>query len=126
MSWSKSLQGFADEQEKRLNAELRALSLQALTGVIERSPVDTGRFRGNNQVTIGRQSHSELDREDKTGRATQAEGAAAIQDVSAPFTYITIQNNLPYAGVLEAGSSSQAPAGIYAITFNNIKEAAGR
>ena len=67
MSWSKSLSGFADEQEKRLNAELRAKALQALTMIFERSPVGDatywlskppagyvgGRFRGNNIVTAG-------------------------------------------------------------------------
>lgn len=121
MSWSKSLSGFADEQESRLNAELRATALQALTGVIERSPVRTGRFRGNNQVTVGRETDEVLDRDDKSGRATLADGQRTISGVSKPFTYIVIQNGLPYAGVLEAGSSTQAPMGIFAATFESLK-----
>jgi hypothetical protein len=121
MSWSRSLAGFADEQEKRLNAELRATALQALSGVIERSPVDTGRFRGNNQVSVGRDETGAIDREDKSGREALSAGAAEIGGVKAPFTYIVVQNNLPYAGVLENGNSQQAPAGIYAATFASLK-----
>jgi len=123
MPWSRSLAEFADMQEKRLNKELRATALQALTGVIERSPVKSGRFRGNNQVTVGRETDSVLDREDKPGRQTYAEGAAAIGAVTEPFTYIVVQNNLPYAALIEEGrSKTQAPQGVYALTFNSLKE----
>lgn len=125
MSWSRSLSEFADEQEKRLNAELRATALQALTGVVERSPVKSGRFRGNNQVTVGEETDEILDREDKSGRTTLADGRRIIAGAKKPFTYIVIQNALPYAGILEAGSSEQTnfqPGGIYAVTFNNLKE----
>ena len=121
MGWSRSLTGFADEQEKRLNAELRAKSLQALSGVIERSPVDSGRFRGNHQVSVGSSESGTVDRFDKSGRQTLSEGAAEIAAVSEPFTYIVVQNNLPYAGVLENGNSKQAPQGIFAATFESLK-----
>jgi|AntDeeMinimDraft_4_1070355.scaffolds.fasta_scaffold08139_2 hypothetical protein len=121
MSWSRSLSEFADEQEKRLNAQLRATALQALSGVIERSPVDTGRFRGNNQVSVGRDETGTVDRSDKSGREALAVGATEISSVKAPFTYIVVQNNLPYADVLEMGSSKQAPMGIFAATFESLK-----
>ncbi len=122
MSWSRSLSEFADEQEKRLNAELRATALQALTGVIERSPVDSGRFRGNNQATVGSETDEVLDREDKSGRVTLADGRRIIEGIKKPFTYIVVQNNLPYAGVLEAGNSKQAPQGVFAATFESLKQ----
>lgn len=137
MSWSRSLSEFADEQEKRLNAELRAKGLQALTGVIERSPVKSGRFRGNHQVTVGGETDEVLDREDKSGRTTLADGRRIIEGIKKPFTYIVVQNNLSYSETIElggftyspasgkttpAGYSVQAPTGVYAVTFNNLKE----
>ena len=135
MSWSKSLSGFADEQEKSLTAELRAKALQALTMIFERSPVGDatywlskppagyvgGRFRGNNIVTAGETTNRTDEVMDKSGNTAMTQGRAAIAATREPFTYITIQNNLPYAEALENGHSRQAPLGIYSVTFEALK-----
>ena len=120
--WSKSLSGFAREVEAEQNKRLRATALQALSGVIERSPVDTGHFRGNNIVSVGAPD-SDIDEmaEDESGTETLAQGMSIIGRVTNAFDVIYIQNNLPYAEKLENGSSTQAPAGVYAITFDNLR-----
>lgn len=121
MGWSKPLSGFAREVEQEQNRRLRATALQALSGVIERSPVDTGAFRGNNRLTVG--SRDDGYNLEATGRYNEQQAQARIAATREPFTVIYIQNNLPYAEELENGSSTQAPQGVYAITFNSLREA---
>ena len=117
--WSKSLSGFAREVEAEQNKRLRATDLQALNGVIERSPVDTGAFRGNNWLTVGeRDDGYNLD---ANGIYNQQQANARLAAIKSGFEVIYIQNNLPYAEKLENGSSTQAPAGVYAITFDNLR-----
>lgn len=140
MRWKgKKPSAFADSIESDLGENTRAIALQALSGVIERSPVDEGVFRGNNRVSVGRRdSGYNLEATDKTGGATLAAGNSVIASTrNAPYTVIYIQNNLPYAGVIEnggfvyrpggkttpAGYSIQAPQGVFAVTFNDLMEA---
>jgi len=120
--WSKSLSGFPREVEAEQNKRLRATALQALTGVIERSPVKSGAFRGNNTVSVGQPDRSyDLDAQDKTGSKALGEGMRIIGRVDKAFDVIYVSNNLPYSEELEGGSSTQAPAGVYAITFDNLR-----
>lgn len=127
MAWSRPLSGFAAEVEREQNKRLRGFALQALSGVIERSPVDTGAFRGNNTVSVGSADSSvDFDAADPSGTQALNEGMRIIGQVNDAFSVIYIQNNLPYAEKLENGSSSQTggrPGGIYAVTLNNLNEA---
>lgn len=127
MGWSKPLSGFAREVEQQQNKRLRAAAMQALSGVIERSPVDTGAFRGNNRVSVGSPDNAyDESLTDRAGDKALSEGFQIIGQISKPFDVIYVQNNAPYAQEIENGSSTQAPQGVYAITFNDLKEAAGR
>lgn len=119
---------FADTIAEDVGKRTRAAALQALAGVIERSPVDTGAFRGNNRVSVGsRDNGFDLDATDKSGSAALSAGSQVISSTrGAPFTQIFIQNALPYARALEDGHSGQTnhrPGGIYAITLNSLAEA---
>lgn len=80
----------------------RKLLLGALSGVVERTPVDTGRARGNWQVTQDSPSTSVIESFDRSGSQSQAVATAAIGRLS-PFARAFISNNLPYIGVLEYG-----------------------
>ncbi len=124
MGWSKPPTGFGKVVEREQNKRLRAAALQAFQGVIERSPVDTGAFRGNNRLTVG--SRDDGYNLEATGIYNQQQAQARIAATREPFTVIFVQNSLPYASELEHGSSTQAPRGVYAVTFNSLKEAADR
>lgn len=139
MGWSKPPTGFANVVEQEQNKRLRAAAMQALEGVIERSPVDSGRFRGNNRVSVGTKDMTSVESTDKSGRRTLAEGGAKIGSVRRAFEVIYVQNNVEYSEVIEFGEfkgvgagitrdgySIQAPYGVYAVTFNNLREAADR
>ncbi|HET8791800.1 MAG TPA: hypothetical protein VFM75_11385 [Modicisalibacter sp.] len=121
--WNRSPTGFSDVVKSDVNKRLRATALQALSGVIERSPVDSGAFRGNNMVSVGSPDDGyDLAKTDKNGSAALGEGMTIIGRVRDAFSVIYVSNNLPYAERLEEGSSSQAPAGIYGVTFNSLVE----
>lgn len=93
-----------------------------LNEIVLRSPVDTGRFRGNNIVSIGSPVYTNTAEVDPTGGETINRGLSVTSGLE-PFTVVYIQNNLPYAERLENGWSDQAPGGIYELSFISVSEA---
>ncbi|MCK8144540.1 HK97 gp10 family phage protein [Citrobacter sedlakii] len=120
--WSIDPSVFMNQVEEDVGKKLRFISLQLLNEIVSRSPVDTGRFRANNQVSIGSPEYSTTNATDKYGSATLQQGSAVIAQ-GKPYSVIYIQNNLPYAEPLENGHSQQAPAGIYAVSFHGVTQA---
>lgn len=118
--WSRSPAGFAKIIEADLTDMVKEITLEAFGMIIRLSPVDTGAFRANNRLSVGGADDSYSEAE--TGMANQAEARATIQALRVPFTTIYITNSLPYAVALEEGGSQQAPAGVYAVTANNLRE----
>lgn len=116
-----SLERLANElTDETMQLVTRKLALQALSGVVLKSPVDTGRFRGNWNVSIDTADRSISDTTDKGGSATIAKGSAVINAVP-PYRVIWLSNNLPYARRLETGWSKQAPAGVLALTLAELE-----
>lgn len=120
--WDLDPSAFMGLVEEDVGKKLRFISLQLLNEIVSRSPVDKGRFRANNQVSIGSPEYSATDATDKNGSATLQQGSAVIAQ-GKPYSVIYIQNNLPYAEPLENGHSQQAPAGIYAVSFHGVTQA---
>ncbi len=87
--------------------------------MILKSPVDTGRFRGNWQVAIESVPSGTLVIDDKSGTATIAKTTAVTLGLRAGQT-ITLVNNLEYARALEYGHSKQAPAGMVRLTLQEF------
>ena len=126
--------GFANQMkawerktERKMDLAVRKIALEMFRKIILKSPVDTGRFRGNWQLAIGSVPEGTLELDDKTGTATIAKGAATVMGINAGDT-IYFANNLPYARRLEEGYSQQAPAGMVALTvqqFQSIVSAIG-
>ena len=99
-----------------------AIALHILRGVINSSPVDTGRFRNNWQLSIGRRSTIESNA--GSGHAAYARGAANVRWRKAgQDAWIT--DNVPYAKALEHGHSGQAPHGVLGPTLARIRMASG-
>jgi hypothetical protein len=86
----------------------RAISLRVLSGVVLRTPVDTGRARANWQVDVGAGKSGEVEAEDKGGGGTITAGGSVIAR-QRDFQQVALTNNLPYIEKLEGGSSKQAP-----------------
>lgn len=100
------------------------VALQLLTGVVNMTPVLTGRARGNWQVTIGAPTTAAVERTDKDGGPTISEGSATIQSITTLGT-IYLTNNLPYIVELEKGSSKQAPQGMVQVTLDRVSSQFG-
>ena len=85
------------------------IALDAVSNIILATPVDQGRARGNWQIGIkGNAPTNETATNDKSGSATIAAAQTEIGKAKG-FDNISIVNNVPYIGVLNGGSSKQAP-----------------
>lgn len=97
----------------------RRISLEALRKIVRRTPVDTGRARGNWQTSVGAPVDGVLYVDDKSGGGAIARGDNATDGLK-PFTTVWIANNLPYIEPLENGHSQQAPAGMVGVTLAEL------
>lgn len=119
--WSIPPTAFIAQIETDMVDHMRKIAQAMLGEIVLRSPVDTGRFKGNNIVSIGSPITTSTIDVDKDGAATKAAGQVALSTLK-PYTVIYIQNNLHYAEKLENGFSKKAPMGIYGITFTAAAE----
>lgn len=103
------LPAIAGNQEALIQLIAQKMALDALTGVVLATPVDKGRARGGWTVEIGSETAGDSATLDKTGSGTISAGSAKITSAK-PFEPISISNNVPYIGILNGGSSKQAPA----------------
>ena len=75
----------------------RRLHMEALARIVRRTPVDTGRARGNWQSSIGSPASGQRTFEDPVGTGMAQLG------VLPPYSKSFITNNVPYILVLEDG-----------------------
>src|SRR3546814_4931116 len=101
-----------------MDLTVRYVSLELFRRVVLRSPVDSGRFRANWSVGIGRIPQGVVELDDKTGTATISKADAELAEVKAGDVIYLI-NNVPYGPRLENGWSKQAPAGVVAVTVRS-------
>ncbi|MDP2106111.1 MAG: hypothetical protein Q8J76_08975 [Desulfobulbaceae bacterium] len=120
--WSTPPSFFSGVVKDELSKRVRVIAMAMLNEIVLRSPVETGRFRGNNIVSVGAPVYTSTVNVDPTGAETINQGLSAMTGLE-PFTQVFIQNNLPYAVPLEDGHSKQAPAGIYAVSFHGVSQA---
>lgn len=134
--WSTPPSAFAGVVEDALTQRSRAIAMALLGEIVLRSPVGNpdlwasppppgysgGRFRGSHIVSIDAPVYTQTTKIDKTGAETIAEGQRQLSGLE-PFTVIYIQTNLPYAEKLEDGHSTQAPGGVYAVSFHGVSQA---
>jgi hypothetical protein len=119
---------FVEKANGNMDLVVRKIALEMFSRVIQKSPVDTGRFKGNWQVAIGSIPDGTLQLDDKAGTATIAKVTAEALNVKAGQV-IYLVNNLPYAQALEYGHSKQAPNGMVRLTvleFNSVVEGAAQ
>lgn len=110
--WTIPLDKVVAEQKEQLHLTVRRITFEAFSRVVKRSPVDTGRFRANWNVSFGTPDYT------TTPSVAQGRGdlqaAEALKSPVGGVTYIS--NGLPYAQRLEYGWSKQAPAGMVRVT----------
>ena len=102
-----------------LSRAVRAISLELYARILVRSPVDTGRFRGNWSIGVGVVPRGADQPPDPTGAAALGEAPERLSGWR-PGQTIHFRNNLPYSVRLEYGHSKQAPAGVVRVTLAEI------
>ncbi|HFI2984554.1 TPA: HK97 gp10 family phage protein [Escherichia coli] len=113
---------FAGMIEEDVVLKIRYIAIQILTAIDIAAPVDTGRFRNNNPVSLQHPDFGISDNVDPNGTIAVQRGIGVISK-AANYGVIYIQNNLPYAEALENGHSQQAPTGVYANAFHGVLQA---
>ena len=113
---------FAGMIEEDVGLKIRYIAIQILTAIDIADPVDTGRFRNNNLVSLQHPDFGISDNVDPNGTIAVQRGIGVISK-AANYGVIYIQNNLPYAEALENGHSQQAPTGVYANAFHGVLQA---
>jgi len=124
-SFADQMKAWERKAERKMDLAVRKIALEMFRRIILKSPVLSGRFRGNWQLAIGSVPEGTLELDDKTGTATIAKGAATAMGFNAGET-IFFANNLPYARRLEEGYSQQAPNGMVALTIQEFQSVVSR
>lgn len=101
---------------------VRKTALELQSGMVEKSPVDSGRFRSNWQCGVGVVNTATDAAAEKTGTGAIGRTQAVLQGWRVGQT-ITLSNSLPYARRLEFGWSEQAPGGMVRLTVQNYSAA---
>lgn len=105
----------------RLDEVVRGTLLDLTRRVILRTAVDTGRARGNWQVSYGSPEPGVLARTDQSGQTTIADAAQQTELAGGNVWYLT--NNLPYIQRLEfEGWSDQSPSGMVRVSLAELEQ----
>ena len=120
-SWALEIDRDWAAQMGDLHGAVEYIGLQAIRRIDMRSPVDTGRFRGNWTLSFGAADGDITAVLDPSGSATVARNTGMMTAYPREgFPVIYLQNNLPYAERLEQGYSTQAPSGMVGITVADL------
>jgi len=118
-SFGAELNAFSKKTGVEANIAVRKVALQIFDGVTAMTPVDTGRAKGNWNLSI---SHMDTSTDDNASSTSQGRPAKApsLRTYSG-LRDIYITNSLPYIFALEHGHSGKAPHGMLSVTVNEIR-----
>ena len=91
-SFAESLAAFAEQTKEAIDDVFREVVIEIGSSVIRLSPVDTGRFKGNWQFTVGAPSSQSLDTFDKSGHETIAALVAEVSKLEAGQVAYIVNN----------------------------------
>lgn len=121
-SFSAQLGQFVEITKEKMDAIFQDILVELGESVIMLSPVDTGRFKGNWQLTAESPSNQSLINYDKEGLRT-LEKLVSVANTLEAGQRAYIVNNLRYAIPLEYGhSQTQAPNGMVRVTLARFQQ----
>lgn len=111
------LQKLSQNIEKSFDASIKDYTVSTVSRLYDNSPVLTGLFRSNHNVSIGQRYTNDFGITDED--TVVGDAKSKINEYNSKNDKIVfIQNNLDYAEALENGHSKQAPAGVYGQTIS--------
>jgi hypothetical protein len=123
MGFAENLNKLCERAGDKAALVVRRAALELQSGMIEKSPVDTGRFKGNWACGIGGINTDTSQPPDKSGQGALGRTAVALEGWR-PGQTIWLTQSLPYARRLENGWSQQAPSGMVRLTVQAYSDAA--
>jgi len=123
-SFSVDLAKFGQKAIDNSEEIVRKIAFDMHSRIVKRMPVDTGRARANTQISLHNLPSNATLETDKSGNATIASGNRELSQFKLGDT-VFIYNNVEYILSLEFGSSKQAPAGMFRISFDEIVQHLG-
>lgn len=122
MSFADDLRAFAEKSKANADLVHKKVAIDLFTRVIQRTPVDTGRLRGNWQAEFREYADGILDTLDPDGAQAMALVVAKITSAPANVA-LTLTNNLPYARRIEYDNwSKQAPGGMVRVSVREFQD----
>lgn len=130
--FSDVLNEWIESVEVKMDDIFQTIVIKVGEKVVRISPVDTGLFRGNWQLTVDEETSGVLAREDQTGDSTVAAIASKANKLTAGqvayiLNHIEYGYDLEYgtyygptAKVTEEGFSRQAPEGMVRVTASQF------
>ena len=113
--FSAQIAEFVAKAKENSDLVVRKVALEMFSRVIQKSPVDEGRFKSSWVVAINSIPTHDPGTIDKSGAPSFARVNAEVAALKAG-TVITMCSNLSYSRRLEYGWSKQAPSGVVRIT----------
>ena len=131
MSFTVDLSRLIDKAKGKTDLVVKKVMIEAFKGCVSKSPVDTGRFRGNWTVGFGNANRSTSEKLDTTKRGDKSGPTCdkleyLIDGAKLDGKSIYLTNSLPYSLRLENGYSQQSPQGMVKITLMEISAKYGR
>lgn len=120
----RAIDKFIAKANGNVDQVIRQTVVLTAQGLVQRTPVDTGRARANWILGVGNIDLTTSNRTDKGGGSTVSRVAAEVASARGRVFYIT--NALPYIQRLEDGWSKQAPAGMVSVTLAALPAAIER
>ena len=111
---------FIKKAKKNPELVVRQVTIKLYSQIRMASPVDTGRFRMNWQVSNNKPATGVLIADDPSGSRAIGRMTAYVT-TSEEWENFCFTNNMPYADRLEYGWSRQAPQGMVRITVSRFQ-----
>lgn len=109
---------FVKKANGNIDVVVRKITFEVFSRVIRKTPVDTGRARGNWIASADRPVLVALDGAKSEQQALADAGAVALKQPAGGVVFLA--NNLPYIQRLENGWSDQAPSGMVGTTLSEF------
>lgn len=115
MSFASDLRRFANLTSQKMETVVKSSLVRIGTSIVVKSPVDTGRFRGNWLAAYGTADTTVNMSVDPSGQSSLNRLKMSVNGLTfREYFYFT--NSLPYAKGLEYGDSMQAPSGMVRVS----------
>lgn len=113
---------------RKIRPRIQEVLSRIAVGIIEKTPKDTGRAKGNWQYSYDGPVTSEVGtpgtkgvKDSWRGPDSQAAALLFVLGIASPYVRVFFANPVPYAEFLEKGTSTQAPNGMLKVTVEEVR-----